>query len=241
MKKIFTQRFVIIVFTLMLCSFAYAAKPMLSTAKKQNAITSQQALTLLKEGNQRFINDNLHKQRHRKFALKTSKVGQYPYAVVLSCMDSRSIPDIIFDQSIGNIFVARVAGNLISPNILGSVEYATKYAGSKLVVIMGHTQCGAVTAACENVEASKNLTALVRQIRPAVVSVEKRDHETNCADPNLINAIAKQNVINQIAKLRANSSVLNDLLAQKKIKAVGAMHDLRTGKLTFFDSHGNSI
>lgn len=241
MKIFSTQRLAIILCALIMASFAYAAKPILSTAKKQTNISAQQALKFLKQGNQRYINNILHKRHHQEFSLHTSKAGQFPYAMVLSCMDSRSIPDVVFDQSIGNIFVARVAGNVISPNMLGSVEYATKYAGSKLVVIMGHTQCGAVAAACEDMKATKYLTGLVKQIRPAVMTVEKKYHEKNCSDPKLINAIAKQNVMNQIIKLRARSSVLNRLINKKRVKVIGAMHDIRSGQVTFFDSDGDSV
>lgn len=203
------------------------------TKTTQAAITPQQALSELKAGNKRFIKANMLQHDYLHIAKITSTYGQHPIAIVLSCIDSRSDPMILFDTGLGNIFSTAVAGNVISPNVLASMEYATKYAGAKLIVVMGHTQCGAIQAACTG-KVFGHLHELISQIRPAVITVEKKLNNKNCADPTLIDAIARQNVINQIQAILKKSPILRNLVKSGQIKIVGAMHNIKTGQVTFF-------
>ncbi len=210
------------------------------TSSSQAATSPEQALAILKAGNERFIKENKQTRDYMLIAKMTSEQGQHPTAIVLSCVDSRSVPDIIFDQGLGNIFAARIAGNVISSNVLASMEFATKYAGAKLIVIMGHTKCGAVAAACSQ-NVTGHLKPLLRQIKPAVKTVEKATGNHNCADPTLIDAIAKQNVINQLKQTLKQSSIIRQLVKKHQIIIVGAMHDLSTGQVSFFDEHGKAL
>lgn len=204
------------------------------TYDTQTKLTPAQALTKLQDGNVRFLNNQM---RQRDFALQTKLTaqGQAPFAVILSCMDSRGSPEILFDQGIGDIFSLRVAGNVINDDILASLEFGTKVVGSKLIVVMGHTQCGAVDAACSNVKLG-HITKLLANITPAVNQVQGKE-----CTLERVNAIARENVLNMMQIIPQQSSIIQTLVDSKKILIVGAMHDLATGKITFFDKDGNSI
>jgi carbonic anhydrase len=208
------------------------------TAITQEILTPHDALNKLLAGNQRFLQGNMQQRNYSKQAKLTYKLGQAPFAIILSCMDSRSPSEIIFDQGIGDIFALRVAGNIINPDILGSMEYGVKVASAKLIVVMGHTQCGAVAAACKGTELG-NITQLLVKIKPAVFAV-KKSLAVSC-DKNLVNKIAKQNVINGMIQIPKQSSIIAEMLAQKKIMLVGAMHDLKMGHVTFFDVNGKPL
>lgn len=184
------------------------------------------ALTEMKAGNQRFLDGKLVNTDYTN-QIEQTKDGQHPHTIVLTCIDSRTPPEIVFDQGIGNIFVARVAGNIEDPNILGSIEYAVKVVGSKLIVVMGHNDCGAVKGAIDNVELG-NLTQLVDQIKPAIVG-----DTTN--KKNMVNETSKNNIKLTIEKILKSSSVVNDLVKEEKIKIVGAYYDITNGKVTFLD------
>jgi carbonic anhydrase len=201
-------------------------------------LTPHEALNKLLAGNQRFLQGNMKQRNYPKQAKLTYKLGQAPFAVILSCMDSRGPSEIIFDQGIGDIFALRVAGNVINLDILGSMEYGVKVVRAKLIVVMGHTQCGAVTAACKDTKVG-DLTQLLDKIKPAVVAV-KKSATTSC-DQNLVDKIAKQNVINGMMQISIQSSIITEMLAQKEILLVGAMHDLKTGNVTFFDINGKPL
>lgn len=204
-------------------------KHYIQTRESQALITTDGAVKKLQDGNKRFLE---HKMRNRDYALQaktTAANGQAPFAVILSCMDSRGAPEIIFDQGIGDIFTLRVAGNVINQDIIASLEYATKVIGSKLIVVMGHTQCGAVEAACKDVQLG-NITALLSQIKPAVAQV--KEAQSTC-DQETVDRIAKQNVINVMQAIPKESTIISDLLHQGKIKIIGAMHNLKTGKVDF--------
>lgn len=210
-------------------------------AEKQMRLTPQEVLKQLKAGNARFVNDHMRNYNFAKEMKVTTKYGQHPIAVVLSCMDSRSIPDILFDQGLGNIFVARVAGNVVSKNMLGSMEFATEIAGSRLIVVMGHTRCGAIQGAC-NAKTTGNLHYLLNNIKPAVTIIKKqKKNQFNCQKMNIINSIAKQNVLNQMQSILSQSQVIKRLVAKKKIAIIGAMHNLKTGEVNFFTSNGSPI
>jgi carbonic anhydrase len=186
--------------------------------------TPEEALAEMKAGNQRFL-DGKPLNTDFKSEIEETKTSQHPHSVVLSCMDSRVPPEIIFDQGIGHIFVARVAGNVEDANELGSLEYATKVKGCKLLIVMGHSNCGAVHGAVEKVELG-NLTQLVHQIDPAITG-----DTTNLE--SMIDETAKKNVRLTVDDILRESPVINDLVKEGKLKVIGAFYDVATGKIAF--------
>ncbi|MBS3746743.1 MAG: carbonic anhydrase [Wenzhouxiangellaceae bacterium] len=198
----------------------------------QSTLTPDEALQLLKEGNARFvagesIDRDLIEQQ------KATSVGQYPFAVVLSCLDSRSAPEVVFDQGVGDIFVGRVAGNVVDTNLLGSFEFATAAAGSKIIVVMGHTACGAVKGACDGVELG-NLTALLDEIEPAVDAVSTpAGVDRSSANIEFVNDVVETNVRMQVNELVRRSDVVREMVEAGQVKVVGAVHDISTGEVTF--------
>lgn len=193
---------------------------------KSTITTPDDALAELRSGNQRFIDGKLINTNYKE-QIYLTKADQHPHSLILSCLDSRVPPEIIFDQGIGNIFVARVAGNVEDSNILGSMEFATKVKGTKLIVVMGHNHCGAVNGAIMNAELG-NLTQLVDQIKPAITGDK--------ANPDLLlDASAKNNVKMTIADILKGSSVINELVEAGKLKIIGAYYDITSGKVTFMD------
>jgi len=200
------------------------------TKKIQDSLTPKDAKRMLVEGNNRFV-QNLKAQRNlQDQVLETSK-GQFPFAVVLSCIDSRVPVELVFDQGIGDVFSARVAGNIINEDVLGSMEYACKVAGSKIVVVMGHTKCGAVTAACKNVELG-NITTLLHKIKPAVDSIRSKKEVMN---DEAIEEVAVKNVQLSIDRIREESPILAEMEKNKEIEMVGAMYNVANGKVDFFE------
>lgn len=196
--------------------------------------TPQEELAALKEGNQRFINSE-RAGHDFHYQINKTKDGQKPYAVILSCLDSRVPPEIVFDQGIGEVFVARVAGNIENNDILGSMEFGTAVTGAKLVVVMGHTKCGAVKGACQNVKLG-HLTALLDKIQPAVAKVKKTNPKFNADSYDDIDHVSEENVMMTVANIRKKSKIIRDLEAQNKIRLVGAMYDISSGKVTFYDN-----
>jgi carbonic anhydrase len=196
-----------------------------TTVKKIEIQTSADAITELKNGNKRFVENKLINTNYSR-QIDQTKTGQKPHSVILSCMDSRVPPEIIFDQGIGNIFVTRVAGNIEDDNILGSMEYAVEHAGSKLIVIMGHNHCGAVTGAVKDIQLG-NLTQLVAQIKPAIKSDPK--------DPKTIDETAKNNVNLTIKDILNKSEIIRKMIEEKKVAIVGAFYDIETGVVTFME------
>lgn len=193
--------------------------------------TPMQALAALKEGNERFLSGNTLNQDFKAQIEKTSD-GQAPYATVLSCLDSRIPPEIIFDQGIGDVFVGRVAGNIEDSNMVGSFEFATAAVGTKIVVVMGHTSCGAVKGACGGVKLGV-LTQLLAEIDPAVDVIQAANPGKNVCDAPLIDEISKQNVMKTIDDIRYLSPVMAELENEGKLMIVGAMYDITTGKVTW--------
>ena len=182
-------------------------------------------MMLLKNGNKRFVESKLENTNYKK-QIEQTKAGQKPHSVILSCVDSRVPPEIIFDQGIGNIFVIRVAGNIEDENVLGSMEYAVEHSGSKLIVVMGHNHCGAVTGAVEDIKLG-NLTQLVNQIKPAIKS--------NPNNPNIIDETAKNNVKITIMDILNKSDVIREMVNEKKVAIAGAFYDIETGAVTFME------
>lgn len=202
--------------------------------KPTSELTPGVALNLLKQGNFRFMN-NISFNRDLMELVKVTKDGQSPFAAILSCMDSRTSAELIFDQSFGDIFSIRIAGNVVSPNVLGSLEYAGAVAGSKLIVVLGHTNCGAIKGACDHVEMG-SLTQLLDHIKPAL-NVEDADLGTRDGEnPNYVNAVAAQHAKNTVHEILAGSPIIKNLVMAGKIGIIPAIYDLSTGRVNFFDS-----
>ncbi len=202
------------------------------TSEAQAAITPDKAIEMLKQGNQRFVNAKVLERNLLAQVKETSK-GQYPFAAVVSCLDSRVPPEIVFDQGIGDLFVARVAGNFVNDDILGSLEFATKLAGAKLIVVMGHTECGAIKGACDAAQLGL-LTATLANINPAVTAVQGNYIPKSSKNTEFVQAVSEMNVKLTMQKLRDRSVVLREMLDKGEIGMVGAMYDLSTGKVTFY-------
>jgi carbonic anhydrase len=203
------------------------------TQESQAAITPAKALEMLKQGNGRFVSGKLEKRDLLAQVKQTSK-GQFPFAAIVNCLDSRIPPELVFDQGIGDIFVAAVAGNFVNDDILGSLEFATKLAGSKLIVVMGHTDCGAVKGACDQAQLGL-LTATLANINPAVNAVRGDYKPRTSKNDTFVQAVTKMNVDLTMQKLRDRSVVLREMIDQGKIGLVGAMYDVSTGKVTFYE------
>ena len=195
------------------------------TKEMQNGISPDQAIEMLKEGNQRFLNKD-QVNRDLNSQVNETSGGQNPYAVVLSCIDSRVPVELTFDQGIGDVFSTRVAGNIINEDILGSMEYACGVAGSKAILVLGHTKCGAVTSACQGVELG-NITALLSKVKPAISEVENRMGTIK------VEEVTKANVHQSIKEIREKSTMLKDLESEGKIRIVGAVYHVEDGKVTF--------
>jgi carbonic anhydrase len=203
------------------------------TLETQQALTPSQVLHILKEGNANFVN-NLETNRNFLEQVNDTSGGQFPIAIILSCMDSRTSVELIFDQGLGDVFSARVAGNVVNDDILGSMEYACAVAGSKLIVVLGHTHCGAIKGACAGVKLN-HLTGLLDKIQPAVDDVCKTHNVDAIGDNHdLIQAVADKNVLLMTQQIKARSSVLAQLLHEKKIDIVGGMYNVETGKVMFY-------
>ncbi len=198
------------------------------TKETQSALTPQSTLQMLKDGNQRFLDNNKADRDHHG-QVKTTSGGQYPMAVVLSCIDSRVPVEIVFDQGIGDIFSARLAGNIVNEDVLGSMEYSCKVAGSKVVMVLGHTKCGAVTAACKHVELG-NITALLSKIKPAVDELVKPDVELTS---EIIEDVVVLNVKNAMEQIRQESEILKEMEDNGEIIIVGAVYDVASGGVAY--------
>ena len=198
-------------------------------------MTPQSALQALKDGNQRFL-DNSPVHRDLLGQVNDTQSGQYPYAIVLSCVDSRVPAEIVFDQGIGDIFSARVAGNSVNEDILGSMEYACKVAGSKLVVVLGHTSCGAVSAACDDVMLG-NITPLLAKIRPSVAAVaEPTDAaQRTSANKSFVNNVVAKNVELAIQNIHLHSAILKEMDDNNEIDIVGAVYNVADGSVSFMN------
>lgn len=201
------------------------------TKNSQAAITPEKAIEKLKQGNERFTTGNTLKRDMLAQVNQTSK-GQFPFAAVVSCLDSRIPPAIVFDQGIGDLFVARVAGNFVNDDILGSLEFATKLAGAKLIVVMGHTECGAIKGACDGAQLGL-LTATLANINPAVEAVKGDYNPRSSENTKFVHAVTEMNVELTMQKLREKSVVLREMLDKGEIAMIGAMYDVSTGQVTF--------
>jgi carbonic anhydrase len=203
------------------------------TKESQAAMTPEQALAELREGNARFVAGT---PRVRNFPAEVSATasGQYPFAVILSCLDSRQPIEIVFDQGIGDVFSARVAGNVLNKDILGSMEFACKVSGAKLIAVIGHSNCGAIKGAVDDVELG-NLTGLLAKIKPAVDAVPDDGQPRTSKNQEFVDKVAEANVKLVIKEIRERSPILRGMLDRGEIGLVGGMYDLSTGKVRFFD------
>jgi len=200
------------------------------TKTVQDSLTPKAVLDDLLAGNERFTNNNMQEIEHASLVNQTIG-GQFPKAVILSCIDSRVPVETVFDQAIGDVFVARVAGNFENVDILGSIEYSCKVAGSKLVLVLGHESCGAVKAACDGVELG-NITALLENIKPAVEqSKNEVDGETNSSNNEFVAKVVENNVKLTIDRIQEKSPILNEMLISGEIAIVGGVYSLHTGKV----------
>ncbi|MDH3971412.1 MAG: carbonic anhydrase family protein [Gammaproteobacteria bacterium] len=202
------------------------------TREAQAAITPARALEMLQQGNERFVSG---KTLPRDFLaqVRQTSTGQYPFAAIVSCLDSRIPPAIVFDQGIGDLFVGRMAGNFVNDDMLGSLEFATKLSGAKLVVILGHTECGAIKGACDAAQLGL-LTATLANINPAIEAVQGDYTPRNSANAGFVQAAAEMNVQLSMKKLLDRSVVLREMVDKGELGLVGAMYDVTTGKVKFY-------
>lgn len=222
------------VFVLAGCSTSAAPqrRNLAAIKAEQAALTPTQVLESLRRGNERFASgkpeprDMLHEQR-------TTAAGQYPHAVILSCIDSRAPAEMVFDAGLGDLFNARIAGNIADADLVGSMEFACAVSGSKLVLVMGHTSCGAIKGACDHVELG-NLTGLLKKIEPAVASVRDVPGGRNSKNKDFVEAVSEANVRLTVKRIRELSPILRDLESAGKIQIVGCIYDLDSGRVHFF-------
>lgn len=199
----------------------------------QAQMTPRKALQFLQEGNERFIN-NLKANRNLLEQANETRDGQWPFATILSCIDSRTSAELIFDQGLGDVFSVRIAGNIVNTDILGSMEFACKVANSKLIVVLGHSKCGAIKGACDHIEMG-NLTELLSKIQPAVYQETETSNQRNSNNPQFVENVSIINVKRSVRNIIERSYVLEQLLESGAIGIVGAMHNIETGKVTFYD------
>lgn len=200
----------------------------------QKSLTPAEVLTILKDGNERFVN-NLKSNRNLLEQVNDTRQGQFPIAIILSCVDSRTSVELVFDQGLGDVFCARIAGNIVNDDILGSMEFACKMAGSKLIVVLGHSHCGAVKGACAHAQLD-HLTGLLDKIQPAVQAVSEQEGvEVTVENSDLVQKVADKNVELAVAQIKRESQVLRMMLEQGEIGIVGAMYDIETGVVRFYE------
>jgi carbonic anhydrase len=202
------------------------------SAESQATVTPEKALQFLKEGNGRFVN-NLKINRNLLEQVNDTREGQWPFAIVLSCIDSRTSAELIFDQGLGDVFSVRIAGNILNEDILGSMEFATKVVGSRIIVVLGHTKCGAVKGACDHIEMG-NLTTLLNKIQPAVYEEKSVSDNRTSKNSEFVEKVATLNVQLTMERIRRESVIIRELEESGAIKIVGGMYDVDTGKVDFY-------
>lgn len=203
------------------------------TKEMQTALTPEKSIEILRKGNERFVN-NLKANRNLLQQVNETSDGQHPFAVVLSCIDSRTSAELIFDQGLGDIFSVRIAGNVVNEDILGSMEFACKAAGSKAIVVLGHTKCGAVKGACDDVKLG-NLTVLLDKLKPAINAEKTVTNERNASNSEFVEKVASINVKMAMQQILDKSPILKEMINQKEIAMVGGMYDVETGEVDFYE------
>lgn len=200
------------------------------TKNIQSQMTPTQSLSLLKEGNERFLRKKMAK-RDLNIQVKETENGQFPFACVLGCIDSRVPAELVFDQGIGDIFNIRIAGNFVNTDILGSMEFACKVAGAKLILVLGHTQCGAIKGACDKVELG-NLTHMLSHFDESLNNVTF-EGDRSSKNTSFVNLVTKENVLLTIKKIKNESPLLNEMFKNREIDIVGGIYDVSTGRINF--------
>jgi Carbonic anhydrase len=200
--------------------------------ESQSTMTPSMAMEILKDGNKRFVS-NLKFNRNLLQQVNETRDGQWPFATVLSCIDSRTSAELIFDQGLGDIFSVRIAGNIINEDILGSMEFACKIAGSKFIVVLGHTKCGAVKGACDRVEMG-NLTALLAKLQPAINEETTTKRDRNSRNSVFVENVSSINVCRTVNEIMQQSSILNEMIENGEIGICGAMYNVETGVVDFY-------
>lgn len=203
------------------------------TQQEQQALSPDEVFQLFKQGNERFVSGTLTSRDHSA-QVRDAAHGQFPKAIVLSCVDSRVPVEDVFDLGIGDIFVARVAGNFENPDILGSMEFATKISGAKMVLVLGHEDCGAVKAAIDEAQLG-NITAMLKNIKPAVESLSDYEGEQSSSNPEFVHLVAEKNVRLSMDDIRESSPILREMENQDQIAIIGALYDMHTGAVQFLD------
>jgi carbonic anhydrase len=201
------------------------------TKELQEKITPVTAIELLKNGNKRFV-ENLKINRNLLQQANETSEGQHPFAVILSCIDSRTSAELIFDQGLGDIFSVRIAGNIVNEDILGSMEFGCKLAGAKIIVVLGHTKCGAIKGACDHVEMG-NLTSLLTKIRPAVENETVTKDNRNSENSEFVERVSEINVRRSVKAIMERSPILKELVENGEIGIIGGTHDITTGHVVF--------
>ncbi|AFD08834.1 carbonic anhydrase family protein [Solitalea canadensis] len=201
------------------------------TAEEQKALTPDMVIKILADGNKRFMNNDLTARDHSAM-VREAVVGQYPKAVILSCLDSRIPVEDVFDKGIGDLFVARVAGNFVNEDILGSMEFGCKISGAKLILVLGHESCGAIKAAIDQVKLG-NITAMLTKITPAVNRSTDFKGDKTSKDAEYVEYVAKNNVLTTIENIKRKSPILKAMADKGEIKIIGAYYDLNTGEVIF--------
>lgn len=203
------------------------------TAEEQAALTPDEVIRTLKEGNQRFVASDVTARDHSAMVRDAAK-GQFPKAVILSCIDSRIPVEDVFDRGIGDLFVGRIAGNFVNTDLLGSMEFGCKVMGAKLILVLGHESCGAITSAIDDVKLG-NITAMLANIQPAIAASQDFQGEKASKNTEFVKYVLKNNVINAIKTIRERSPILKEMEDKKAIKIVGAYYNINTGEVTFLD------
>jgi carbonic anhydrase len=199
----------------------------------QSTLTPDLAIEILKDGNDRFVK-NLKANRNLLQQVNETSEGQFPFATILSCIDSRTSAELIFDQGLGDIFSIRIAGNILNEDILGSMEFATKVVGTKLIVVLGHTKCGAIVGACNHVEMG-NLTKLLNKVEPAIQAEKVTKENRTGSNVQFVKNVTELNVHLTIERIRKESPIIADLEREGKIKIIGGLYDVQTGVVNFFE------
>lgn len=210
-----------------------SSEPIIQTRESQKRMTPEKALELLKAGNKRFVEGDMLNKDLREQVSATAG-GQFPFAVILSCQDSRTSSEVLFDLNKGDAFSIRIAGNIVNEDVLGGLEFSAKLMGARLIAVIGHTRCGAIRGAIDNAELG-HLTALLKRIRPAVESTLADRKPQGAVDAKFVEAVAKENVLLAMRQIREQSSVLNEMIELKQVGLVGGMYNLSTGKVKFYE------
>ena len=196
-------------------------------------LAPEKAYQILRDGNERFVR-NLKSNRDLLQQVNETKEGQFPFATILSCMDSRTSAELIFDQGLGDIFSIRIAGNILNEDIIGSMEFATKVVGTKIILVLGHTKCGAIVGACNGVELG-SLTKVLEKVKPAIEAEKTTSENRNGSNVDFVNKVTEHNVNLTIARIKKESSIISELVNEGALKIAGGVYNVETGKVTFFE------